>query len=625
MDNTRSSLRQPAGSATEWTARGLQGKPQVPPASPMESMVRTLRTPVNAAPPPAAPAAPTYRPPAVDPRTGVYARDHNGGSLRMGTHETQAGQRPLVESRPGSVPRTGGPQGAAPSVGQQSLWGRVKDGTTSAGRGAKYVASGEFLNADIGGAAKSVGGKLISALRNPMVSGYLAGQGIAGAVKGFDTPTEEYRARAGMDRTGGLGGDLLARSVGVLADVGDAVTFGGASKLGRYLAGQDQEATLAGAPADAAPTRPVPAAQPTVTASSSPALRDPTPTRRVNGGSSPLFTNLPEGSADSAALMGRGAISPRNMAAADALSARYATQPQAEAPGGAAAAFIPKDTGGYGLLDRDRLRERSLRMDADQLKPGSRSALRAFYSRQEQQDKNESAERTAANNATTLRRGQDISAETDRRGQDMDLQGKLAPVRQAGVLRQMKAQVMQDAGGDYRVAARNWAAQGGDPKDFLDPYTSEQSGLSNARDNLRKEFQIIDPKTGKPDEAASSQAFDAVRQIYPKLESANEGDRNSVIGDAKELYGIFNNARNQDKVGWDALKFWEPARPQLRSLPKVVGGQTENLSGLDGMTTIGASNGDTLLTLNGKTLNLGKLNERQIELLERAKTKGWGQ
>ena len=39
----------------------------------------------------------------------------------------------------------------------------------------------------------------------------------------------------------------------------------------------------------------------------------------------------------------------------------------------------------------------------------------------------------------------------------------------------------------------------------------------------------------------------------------------------------------------------------------------------------GIEAGDTLLTLNGKTLNLGKLNERQLELLERAKTKGWGQ
>lgn len=223
------------------------------------------------------------------------------------------------------------------------------------------------------------------------------------------------------------------------------------------------------------------------------------------------------------------------------------------------------------------------------------------------------------------------TAATARRGQDMDLEGRLAPVRQAGMLRQMKAQVMNAAGGDYGRAARIWAAQGGDPKDFLDAQasvdssaTSEQNRFTKARENTMKEFTVFGADN-KPDEKASAESFDVVRQIFPGIESADEATRNTAMSDAKEMQTIFLNARNQDKVGWDALKFWEPARPQLRSMPNARGGQTETLSGIGGMTTIGAGNGDTLLTLNGKTLNLGKLNERQLELLERAKTKGWGQ
>lgn len=593
MDNTRSSLRQPG--------TGLS----VPPYKPNFTMGG------NAGPS------------AFDQEVGVRARAattarraggaddylrNAGGGTRTPSPATPAAPAPAAPA-PAAVTAPAQPAGRAARLRSMVGDGARMTGGLAAGAGVAssfndYKIDDPEVDSSLGGSVKALA---------------------SGDLRGFASSVSKGALETGMDlgAAGAKAIDLVRPGTSQQYDAMLRNQFG---PLLKGPAAQDP-----GAPADAAPTRPVPAAQPIVTASSSPALRDPTPTRRVSGGSSPLFTNLPEGSADSAALMGRGAISPQNMAAADALSARYATQPQAEAPGGAAAAFIPKDTGGYGLLDRDRLRERSLRMDADQLKPGSRGALRAFYSRQEQQDKNESAERTAETSATTLRRGQDISAETDRRGQDMGLQGKLAPVRQAGVLRQMKAQVINAAGGDYGRAARIWAAQGGDPKDFLDAQasmdssaTSEQGRFTKARENTMKEFTVFGADN-KPDEKASAESFDVVRQIFPGIESADEATRNTAMADAKEMQTIFLNARNQDKVGWDALKFWEPARPQLRSMPNARGGQTETLSGIGGMTTIGAGNGDTLLTLNGKTLNLGKLNERQLELLERAKTKGWGQ
>ena len=137
-------------------------------------------------------------------------------------------------------------------------------------------------------------------------------------------------------------------------------------------------------------------------------------------------------SLDDQGFRNRGAISDQNMAAADALSARYAgSSLRGQAAPSGPNVFVGQDTGGYGLLDRDRLRERSLRMDADQYKPGSRGALKAFYERQTQGDRLRSTEQVEAAKDLTTRRGQDVddtislrNNATTRRGQDVSLAEK---------------------------------------------------------------------------------------------------------------------------------------------------------------------------------------------------------
>jgi hypothetical protein len=70
-------------------------------------------------------------------------------------------------------------------------------------------------------------------------------------------------------------------------------------------------------------------------------------------------------------------VSAQNMAAADKLAARYQSPiSQMAAPQGQA--FAPKDTGGFGLLDKDARTQRSLMMDTQALKPGARTALSGF-------------------------------------------------------------------------------------------------------------------------------------------------------------------------------------------------------------------------------------------------------
>lgn len=63
---------------------------------------------------------------------------------------------------------------------------------------------------------------------------HLAASGIGGAVTGYNTPTEDYRERFGMETNDpSLAGDLGVRGLGVLSDVGNAATFG---MLGRNFA-----------------------------------------------------------------------------------------------------------------------------------------------------------------------------------------------------------------------------------------------------------------------------------------------------------------------------------------------------------------------------------------------------
>lgn len=94
---------------------------------------------------------------------------------------------------------------------------------------------------------------------------------------------------------------------------------------------------------------------------------------------------------DNAAGMGfkpgfTGQPSAQNMAAADNLAQRSAArgfmpraqEPQPQAP----QAVIPQDTGGYGLLDKGYQQRRAAMMDAQQMKPGARTALRGLLQQQ---------------------------------------------------------------------------------------------------------------------------------------------------------------------------------------------------------------------------------------------------
>ena len=137
---------------------------------------------------------------------------------------------------------------------------------------------------------------------------------------------------------------------------------------------------------------------------------------------------------------GSGQPSARNMAAADALASRYAgpgMTAQAAQPAQGPSAYIPKDTGGYGLLDKGYRDRRAAMMDAQQMKPGARTALAALLREQSAQgDREAQAEQNAADRG--FRQGENA---LDRGLRSQEL---MARMDDSAATRQLRAQELQD-------------------------------------------------------------------------------------------------------------------------------------------------------------------------------------
>ncbi|HCK29034.1 hypothetical protein [Acinetobacter ursingii] len=89
------------------------------------------------------------------------------------------------------------------------------------------------LMANEGGFGARMLGKAANAAKG-LGAFHMAASGIGGAVTGFNTPTDDYRERFGMETNNPtLVGDLGIRGLGVLSDVGNAASFG---ILGRNFA-----------------------------------------------------------------------------------------------------------------------------------------------------------------------------------------------------------------------------------------------------------------------------------------------------------------------------------------------------------------------------------------------------
>lgn len=328
--------------------------------------------------------------------------------------------------------------------------------------------------------------------------------GLTGAAQGMGTDTEEYARRFGLENTEpGLLRDLGIRSLGVASDVGNSLTLGLAGNFYR-----DKQ-------------NPMPSVTPNPKASplaqmdpTSPARQDPAnPMKPEQGASAALASpvnaaqevrpgiyrqgNSFSDTAEGAAAGARPApISAQNMAAADQLAARYATQNplvQAAQPQQPVNQnMTPADTGqgyGYGLLNSNRIAQRNAMMDVQQLKPGSGKALAALLQQQSQGIQN------ALEREQMAQRGQESAADRLQRGQELS-----ARLGESAADRALKSQELADnmktndvkrqaAGVELTGAQRLQALQG----EFLNAETDA------ARDAAAKKLQGLSGKAPAAD------------------------------------------------------------------------------------------------------------------------------
>lgn len=340
--------------------------------------------------------------PSVGPQGSPEARAFKQGFDKTIRHPL--GPSPAataLSSMPGSTPPA-----QVPAV-PKSLGYRVGNAVGTATSTAKnFVTSPGFTNQPLSQVAKGAVqgttgalGKVGRAITSPVGVGLAGG---LGAMKGFETDTEQYAKRFGLEHTEpGFMRDLGVRALGVASDVGDALTLGQASRLYRDtdqaggnvfaqsyptvtpnpnatpLAQMDPTSPARKDPAN--PLKPMPLAAETL-AAPSPGSTQIAPGIYRQGNS---YGDSPQAAAEFAS---NKPVSAQNMAAADQLAARYANPlVKAAEQSQVSQNLTPADTGqghGFGLLNSNRIAVRNAMMDAQQGDRGAGRSLAALLQQQ---------------------------------------------------------------------------------------------------------------------------------------------------------------------------------------------------------------------------------------------------
>ena len=661
-----------------------------------EDLLRRPAQPfANTAPNPVTPNMPEYH------GDGRYGAPANGVSNGQPNIPGEAGGPSSVGQKPplGASPAGGTGVGNGSAATAENSVGRLR-GAVNATK--NFFTAGESAGS-VGGALRNVAGDLTSLGGKALnVGGKLAAPLAAAdaAYTGYNTGTDQYANRLGLQQPDSLAGDLGVRALGVATDVGNTMTMGGLRWAHDKMFGEghwDGKSTpSASAPAPVKPSNGV-TLPPTGAGAGQgsanfndprrldkdPSRPDLGPSRDFTNELNKVPANLPSDLREGVIVKtidpvtGRTTYSGKNVSArADGTtqmvdgvgrdltpkgSVRTASGAPVFGPNGSYAFDVNAPTGankqaaidaglrgpaGTKMTPQDVAIMAANQRDGVDLYRGTSQdpALRGGGTGGAMDVDRLMAlasqpvgtpGRAAAKLALQQQMSNDGSLRVAKMQQDTTLQSKKWEMEVAQAQRDAVARASQMAGNDPAKTAEILSNAGyvDAAKHFSDMANQAQTREkgaqdlgTTARENAKKEFRVYDSKdSSKVDEAASQQAFDAVRQIFPGIDSADEATRNKFMSDAKEMHGIFQKARNQDKVGWDAMKFWEPKRPALSAMPDLRGGKTEQIGPFDGLVTLNASNGDTVVKRkDGTSLNLGQLTSRQRELVEQAKKSGWG-
>lgn len=202
--------------------------------------------------------------------------------------------------------------------------------------------------------------------------------------------------------------------------------------------------------------------------------------------------------------------------------------------------------------------------------------------------------------------------------------------------RALMAQIYQQSGGKLDVAKKMALASGLDPQVFEQALAGDQAAEAknqtiqgNAVDRVREDLKVYVPgKDGGPpveDKAASQANLDMIRSLFPDATGTDVAHYEKNKAKYAALAGIFQAARQNRGIGLREFTPFANDPQNLTEMPNWKGATLSRTDGIRGATTTNLDRGEHVLkTADGKEINLGALDDTQVDLiLKHAKTGSW--
>lgn len=246
--------------------------------------------------------------------------------------------------------------------------------------------------------------------------------------------------------------------------------------------------------------------------------------------------------------------------------------------------------------------------------------------------------RIAEMNNTTSRENNANTVRANLRGQELDFERGMAPLRVAQEQRATVAALLKNSGGDPAVAMQTALAAGrpdlaetlAKPVGTMQEQAGKRDGLQkNAWDDIRTGITTLAPlpgKDGNPEasKALQEKAFARFKRSNPEGYNLQGEARQKALQTAmadEELMGVFENPQDGGFASALPLRFDDPTR-KMNDLPPAsffkgarLGGQ---VGGLRGAVSPNLSKGDQILELGDgrQSINVGNLSAGALARLQ---------
>lgn len=313
---------------------------------------------------------------------------------------------------------------------------------------------------------------------------------------------------------------------------------------------------------------------------------------------------------------GGGAISPQNMAAADALAQRDSLR--------SAGAVMAGQGGGQGFPVAPRVQHSGNNWQAENNLRNLRVSASSITNDGGRFDRHRGVSPAAlayidAQRADTVRRGaqpgldmETIKTNNSLRGQMFDAQSRADAARYASD-NSLRGDIYRADGAER--SARMSAAAAAQKQASDDVIRQNDLDIKNT-DRTRQRFSVFD-KEGKLDEAATNQALLAMDKIAPGFSRMSEDARGKSLPHADALFNLYNRTRQGRELGLGQAVFGN-SNPPADSMPDFKGGRLKR-QGLTGVLPGQAGKDGYFIEMpDGREISLGRgLSETELGLLRR--------